>query len=586
MTEPVYTAITFAPVQGFIEKSRKLRDLYGSSYILSRLADQVCEAAREQLGPEDPVISPALIDVAQGTPNQIVIRGLFPAEAAEAALQSSWRTIVSTCREWIEAHIQTMPNGEAWTYYWHRPWQNWANHAWEFFWAYGATIDAARENLNNAKLARCWTGVNWVGESSTLSGLDSRAWPMLGYHSPHTRSKHVEEREVQAFYRQLSEHRHIQTATISPQEQLSIPELVKRLVTIESVASRIDGIELPKTFKELNRKESSRWTGWFHGDGDRAGNYLRGQSDTQLHEFSYRMRQWGRNLQLDFEAAGLGRIVYAGGDDFLGVFYHGEQEPDLQALDCFNGWFYRFRQNIWTRHEQPISVSVGFVWTAPGVPQRDVLQQCREAESSAKRQGRDRVAIRTLFNDGKYLEWVCPWRFLPVLQDYSDRSGQQNWTHFYNDVATLEARHAFGPPAPLPLFGQSQPLPQPEISANIALALLKLYLAKPEASADSAWDTADRDLFYEWLGTEPLDLDHPVMWNLYTGSDRYDSASGNLESAGLLGDRRLFLGLGGELERNQVNRALNSWVINLAKVGFQLHQERFSQSSAVAASSL
>ena len=29
MTDSIYTAITFAPVQGFIEKSRKLRDLYG-----------------------------------------------------------------------------------------------------------------------------------------------------------------------------------------------------------------------------------------------------------------------------------------------------------------------------------------------------------------------------------------------------------------------------------------------------------------------------------------------------------------------------------------------------------------------------
>ncbi|MFN7715048.1 MAG: type III-B CRISPR-associated protein Cas10/Cmr2, partial [Pseudanabaenaceae cyanobacterium] len=33
-----YTVITFAPVQGFIEKSRKLRDLYGASQILSYLS--------------------------------------------------------------------------------------------------------------------------------------------------------------------------------------------------------------------------------------------------------------------------------------------------------------------------------------------------------------------------------------------------------------------------------------------------------------------------------------------------------------------------------------------------------------------
>lgn len=73
MPSPVYTAITFAPVQSFIEKSRKLRDLYGSSLILSYLADQLCDAARATLAspnaqwPEDPVISPAHINVTQGT---------------------------------------------------------------------------------------------------------------------------------------------------------------------------------------------------------------------------------------------------------------------------------------------------------------------------------------------------------------------------------------------------------------------------------------------------------------------------------------------------------------------------------------
>ena len=38
-----YTAISFAPVQGFIEKSRKLRDLIGASQILSYLAYSLVE---------------------------------------------------------------------------------------------------------------------------------------------------------------------------------------------------------------------------------------------------------------------------------------------------------------------------------------------------------------------------------------------------------------------------------------------------------------------------------------------------------------------------------------------------------------
>jgi CRISPR-associated protein Cmr2 len=41
-----YTAISFAPVQGFIEKSRKLRDLFGASLILSYLSYKLVKQAR------------------------------------------------------------------------------------------------------------------------------------------------------------------------------------------------------------------------------------------------------------------------------------------------------------------------------------------------------------------------------------------------------------------------------------------------------------------------------------------------------------------------------------------------------------
>ena len=97
MSEPRYTAITFAPVQGFIEKSRKLRDLYGSSFILSYLAESLCRAAKKHQNytkpyqpkdpkdADDPVISPALINVTQGTPNQIILQGYFPEKEAKKA---------------------------------------------------------------------------------------------------------------------------------------------------------------------------------------------------------------------------------------------------------------------------------------------------------------------------------------------------------------------------------------------------------------------------------------------------------------------------------------------------------------------
>jgi len=72
---PIYTAVSFAPVQGFIEKSRKLRDLFGASLILSYLSQELCRAADSTIGCK--VISPALIHVQEGMPNRILVQGNF-----------------------------------------------------------------------------------------------------------------------------------------------------------------------------------------------------------------------------------------------------------------------------------------------------------------------------------------------------------------------------------------------------------------------------------------------------------------------------------------------------------------------------
>ncbi|OLP16752.1 hypothetical protein BST81_18810 [Leptolyngbya sp. 'hensonii'] len=587
MTPPVYTAITFAPVQGFIEKSRKLKDLYGSSFILSYLSDRLCKAAQHHLvgterferhlagterlvWPEDPVVSPALIDVAQGTPNQILIRGEFPYSEAHDAFSSAWTCIVETCRRWIETEIPHTRGGDRWEYeYWHRSWQAWANHAWEFFWATGASSDDAKAALNDRKFSRAWVGINWTGESSSLSGIDSRAWPHPGKHRPYSRPQREEDAEVRAFYGQLSDL--LGKATITPREFLSIPELVKRLITVREVVDfQIGNIEIPLSFRDLNRlsnktddavnqedenanrEENKRWTGWFQGDGDRAGDYLRDKEDDELHQFSQDMRMWGRDLwkhlpkqtfttpqqkKLDKD----GRIIYAGGDDFLGVLYRNHPYPEITPLECLQ-WFERFKSTIWKETKHPITVSVGFVWAAPNVPQRDVLQHCREAEQAAKRAGRDRIAFRILFNSGNYLEWVCPWWLLEgdfsqlptppdstpqagLLASYCDRRGIQghenspNWTHIYTDVATLEARHAFQ-------------------STTVALGLIEIYFGK-----------AYRQL-----------IENPEIWWNRDGEKK------QREFSGILGDRASFK------KGDRIEPTFNEWVINLAKVGFHLTQ--------------
>ena len=594
MSENKYTAITFAPVQGFIEKSRKLRDLYGSSYILSLMSWMICRAALALQ--KDCVVSPALPNVTQGMPNQIILKGHFTDEHREQikkAFNKAWGILVDSCREWIEKEV----TDTKWDYkYWKRDWDLWKNHAWEFFWASGETggsITDVRERMNQVKCQRDWTGINWQWESSSLSGADAIAYPNLGrIGNPSDYNYQQEKTIINQFYTELSEK--IGDSFIDVREELSIPELIKRLITHEEIVDILknklnDGLRTdfvpkeikkiaeelnPNSFKDLNRlkddgsEEEKYWTGWFLGDGDGAAKYFkmlkdkgRKEEEDGTKDFSKEMREWGQDLKENQQKylQGKGRMVYAGGDDFLGVLYHQNlqiphrEDCPISPLECFQ-WFYTFKSQIWEKTQpKKISASVGFVWAGPQVPQRDVLQHCHEAEGSAKKTGRDRIAFRILFNSGNHIEWVCPWWVLDkgekpklleripaltnvdrnLIESYRDRDRGNNWTHFYQDVATLKSRHAFS-----------------DEQIDIALGLIEIYFGE-------VWKEiiSDRD---NW-------------WNRY---DEYEIQ----KFTGILGEPKQFNpdyketterreALNAELK---VKKAFNNWVINLAKVGFYL----------------
>lgn len=554
-----YTAITFAPVQGFIEKSRKLRDLYGSSYILSHLAERVGKAADLRKGCR--VISPALIDVAKGTPNQIIIKGDFPEQEARKAFKLAWGEIVDECQSWIHKHINIHESIEV-TYCWCKEWDQWKNHAWEFFWVQGSSADEVRKEMNELKRLRAWVGINWKGESSTLSGADAIAYPYMGLFNPKKSSYHQEKEAIERFYRHLSQHT---GEIIEPSEQLSIPELIKRLVTITEVAKAI-GIPVIEqvylNYNDLNRLEKNEKTGWFVGDGDAFGKYLKflakdtteteDHADQSSYKFSKAMRDWAAKDFYNWaEENGEGRVIYAGGDDFLGIFYRIpkkkitkenklEQEKfALTAPECLER-LYKFPE-VWGSHGHKVTVSVGFVWAFPGVPQRDVLQHCRESEKTAKSQGRDRLAIRILFNSGNHLEWSCPWAYLqPIFEGYCDRNGKKgndaNWIHLYNDVAVLESRHAFH-----------------KESTDITLALWDIYFPNITIVIPTTLDRDHPEI------TKPLSLtDDAILWNK-------DSDDGLRLSSGILGKEPEIPD-----EKNPPSKKLNNWFINLAKVGFHL----------------
>lgn len=226
--------------------------------------------------------------------------------------------------------------------------------------------------------------------------------------------------------------------------------------------------------KNKNQGEGGYWTGWFMGDGDYVGKHLKGlKTSEEVQNFSRALRAWGRQFQENFK---LGRVVYAGGDDFLGVMFGTEKEPKRDGQEALD--FLIELQNRWQSGQLGINLSVGFIWAGHSVPQRDVLQHCREAEKYSKSlEGKNCVTIRILFNNGQFVQWRTPWKYVEWLKDYCDRSSptrkagkDANWSHVYSDFAQLKARHAI-PPKTAPKTNN----PNEDI---VALSLLGFYFGE------------------------------------------------------------------------------------------------------------
>jgi CRISPR-associated protein Cmr2 len=131
-SDTIYTAISFAPVQGFIEKSRKLRDLYGASLILSYLSQKIVQ----ELGQRGKVISPALPNVQEGMPNRILVKAekTIDRDEVKQLLLKHWKHLLTVCREWVEKYVPT-------DYLWAQKdnqiskekgeWERWGEYSWE-----------------------------------------------------------------------------------------------------------------------------------------------------------------------------------------------------------------------------------------------------------------------------------------------------------------------------------------------------------------------------------------------------------------------------------------------------------------------
>jgi CRISPR-associated protein Cmr2 len=493
-----YTTVTFAPVQSFILASRKLRDLYGSSLLLSHLARALADDATSRALV---VISPASVDSSRGVPNVLVIQGDYRKGHARDALLACWKGVLTGCRNWLVNELKHEID-PVHGYKWESSWKACAAHSWELFHGQGATIEKARQALSINKQQRDWSVPNWTGESSTLSSAEAVVWPRMGEVRDPRDIKPIDiKNEARTYLDLLRKQTALGEAFADENEEISLTELVKRLVTFKAVVGKalvnpndteaeIQQLIPPRFEKASTRaKEAAKPESivWFMADGDGVSVHLKSLKNkiqhtqlasdavvddaeaeaTALKKFSADMRDWAAGIYNTIHDAfpEKATVVYAGGDDLFGALHESEPgDRDLFREDLWK-WLQTF-PDIWKQCDQEgLTVSMGLVWADANVPQREALQHARDAEASAKARGKDRFALRLLYASGNHLEWTCPWEWLgPILEYYTDREGRSNhpankrrsdgfepsWRHLAEDLHWLQRRQAIATKAPPP----------------------------------------------------------------------------------------------------------------------------------------
>jgi CRISPR-associated protein Cmr2 len=224
------------------------------------------------------------------------------------------------------------------------------------------------------------------------------------------------------------------------------------------------------------------WTVGWRGDGDHMGKWLSGHKYQELDlpwskwhptqemydeyklsgspgtatgtrqielphvlDLSILFSHWNRLLYPLVEEHHQGKVIFAGGDDFLLLgplteaiplsteLYHlwaGQLSPLTQPLNpAVEGWVCH-NDEIYPVPSKTMSFSLGVVIAQRRIPQSLWHRGLNQAYKRAKNAGRNRVCVQVIFNSGQTLEWVCPWplwKLLTTVEAEGEKTDLNRW---------------------------------------------------------------------------------------------------------------------------------------------------------------
>ena len=426
MSDTYLTLFTIGPVQSFIAKARKLQDLYAGSFLLSHLTIQAINRVKsinETRGIKADVLFPNLDANKKSAPNRILIKVEIGGTEALREFCAGLETFVR--EEWAKIAKKVFDETRL---------------------GYTAAAAAQIESLLQVFYAsEPYSGGGQFGERyvNAIKRLGAaktfRSFTQLA--EPHGRKCSLMHEHNALFYREwrgylVEGDEGAQQVTndnvrgldkyIQPDETLGAVSFVKRClkraipIFNDSFPSVTDVYEMHgDKYKEGDDKHGYYAVVMF--DGDDMGKwysepYMKGVKRESTEQFqkilssevskfaaekSYKIVNWDSS---DSKKSKNGVVVYAGGEDFLGVL---NIKDAFSALNELRETFGSIDLREFT--EQRLSFSAGVVIAHVKTPLPAVLSQARDAEHKAKaRSGKDAFCLSIMKHSGEVTEFVLP----------------------------------------------------------------------------------------------------------------------------------------------------------------------------------
>ena len=158
MAETQRLHFSFGPVQGFVSQSRRTRDLWASSFILSRLAEVAMSAIQPQFGK---IVLPSFVPAlamrndrtTANVPNRFLaelnsgVDGRQAGIAAAQALRDEWKRMAEAV--WSKFAQPIAATGSNTRTIWDRQ----INHFWDITWGLSAIIHAVQAEFRASATA-------------------------------------------------------------------------------------------------------------------------------------------------------------------------------------------------------------------------------------------------------------------------------------------------------------------------------------------------------------------------------------------------------------------------------------------------